>query len=519
MSMNARRRTVARTSGAVIAAASLVAVATSTAAGAPPDRGGFLTDQAPFLTLASGLPSGSSLLPIISSGEVVDGITFQGLPDGIGMTKGAAPHSVDVYVAHEETHVPFGGTADFQDASVTRLTLNTTNGPGRAAVLGADIPLGPEAGFIRFCSSAMLGTAEGFDNDVYFANEETNDAGLPVPDGAPYGPDQYPGDGTRQAGYAVALDTATGDYTQVAGLGRLNHENTVGLRGYDGISLLTTDDTFSRPSAQVYMYRADDQAAVMNDDGHLWAFRATGKNGEAVDPEDPFNGANDYNDVQPGDTVSGEFIEVPDDIARGNTDAYPQTALEEWSNANNVFQFVRSEDIAVSKTEPNVAYMADTGGGGVVPDATTGRLTRGPGAGVSPNGAIFKFVFDENDPTTVVSLTKIAQGDDPAAGAYVPFVSPDNVDTSRNSLMVSEDTADAKVWQYRLRQDTWRQVAVVADTDSESSGVTDASRWFGGGTWLIDVQGHGTFVDQETRDGIIYKMESGQVLLMTIPGS
>ncbi len=519
MSINARRRTVARTSGAVIAAASLVAVATSTAAGAPPDRGGILTDEAPFLTLSPGLPSASSLIPIISSGEQVDGVTFQGLPDGIGMTDGSAPHSVDVYVAHEETHVPFGGSADFQDASVTKLTLNTSNGPGRAGVLNVEVPLGPEAGFIRFCSSAMLGTAEGFDTDVYFANEETNDAGLPVPDAAPYGPDQFPGDGTRQAGYAVALDTATGEYTQVAGLGRLNHENTVGLRGYDGISLLTTDDTFSRPSAQVYMYRADDQAAVMGDTGHLWAFRATGKNGEAVDPADPFNGANDYNDVQPGDSLSGEFIEVPDDVARGNTDELPQTALENWSNENNVFQFVRSEDIAVSKNDPNVAYMADTGGGGVVPDPMTGRLTRGPGAGVSPNGAIFKFEFDRSDPSKVVSLTKIAQGDDPAAGAYVPFVSPDNVDTSHNSLMVSEDTADAKVWQYRLRQDTWRQVAVVADTDSESSGVTDASKWFGSGTWLIDVQGHGTFVEEQQVGDITYKMESGQVLLMTIPGS
>jgi hypothetical protein len=509
---------VARTAGAVIASASLVAVASSAALGAPPDRTGWLTDQDPFLTLDSGLPSGSSVLPILSSGETLGDFTFQGLPDGIGIRSGEGPQTVDVYVAHEETTVPFFGSADFQDASVSRLTLSTVGGPGRGGVLDASVALGPEAGFLRFCSAAMLGPAEGFDTQVYVTGEETNDAGLAVPAGAPYGPDPFPGDGTRQAGYAVVLDTDTGEYTQVAGLGRLNHENTVGLQGYDAISLLTTDDTFSRPSAQVYMYRADDQAAVFGDEGHLWAFRVTGKNGQAVNPADPFNGANDYGDVQPGDDLTGEFIPVPDDIARGTTDALPQTALEDWSNENNVFQFVRAEDIAVDKNDPHVVYMADTGGTGVVPNPTTGRLSRGSG-GISDNGAIFRFEFDHDDATVVTSFSKIAQGDDPSAGAYVAFRSPDNIDTSSKSLMVSEDASDAKVWQHRLRQGTWRTVATVADSDSESSGIVDASRWFGGGTWLLDVQGHGTNVEEEQVGDVLYKMESGQLLLMTIPGS
>ncbi len=509
---------MARTAGAVIASASLVAVASSAAFGAPPDRDGFLTDQDPFLVLEPGLPSGSALLPIMSSGETLGDFTLRGLPDGIGLRSGDAAHTVDVYLAHEETTVPFFGTADFQDASVSKLTLSTVGGPGRAGVLDASVALGPEAGFLRFCSAAMLGPAEGFDTDVYVTGEEANDAGLQVPAGAPYGPDPFPGDDTRQAGYAVALDTATGDYTQVAGLGRLNHENTVGLQGYDAISLLTTDDTFSRPSAQVYMYRADDQAAVFGDEGHLWAFRATGRNGVPVDPADPFNGANDYGDVQPGDDLTGEFIPVPDDIARGTTDALPQDALETWSNENNVFQFVRAEDIAVDKNDPHVVYMADTGGTGVVPDPATGRLTRGSG-GISDNGAIFRFEFDHGDATVVTSFTKIAQGDDPAAGAYVAFRSPDNIDTSTKSLMVSEDASDAKVWQHRLRQGTWRTVATVADSDSESSGIVDASRWFGGGTWMLDVQGHGTYIEQEQVGDVLYKTESGQLMLMKIVGS
>ena len=519
MSSHSRRMSTARAAGAVVAAAALVAAASTAAVGAPPDRGGFLTDEDPFLTLEPGLPSGASVLPIMSSGETLGDFELQGLPDGIGIRDGEARHTVEVYVAHEQTTVPFFGTADFQDASVSKLTLSTRKGTGRAGVLDASVALGPEAGFLRFCSAAMLGPDEGFDTEVYVTGEETNDV-VPVPDGAPYGEDPGAGDGLRQAGYAVVLDTETGEYTPVAGLGRLNHENTVGLQGYDQISLLTTDDTFNRPSAQVYMYRADDQAGVFGDEGVLWAFRVTGKNGESVDPADAFNGANDYGDVQPGDDLTGEFIPVPGDIARGETGDLPQDALESWSNDNNVFQFVRAEDIAVDKNDPHVVYMADTGGTEILP-AANGRLERVRGAqGITDNGAIFRFEFDHDDATVVTSFSKIAQGDDPAAGAYVPFVSPDNIDTSRKSLMVSEDTDDAKIWQHRLKQGSWRHVATVAETDSESSGIVDASRWFGGGTWLLDVQGHGTNVKEELDgSGVLRKMESGQIMLLTIPAS
>jgi hypothetical protein len=45
---------------------------------------------------------------------------LQGLPDGIGIRDGEARHTVEVYVAHEHTTVPFLGTADVQDASVSR---------------------------------------------------------------------------------------------------------------------------------------------------------------------------------------------------------------------------------------------------------------------------------------------------------------------------------------------------------------------------------------------------------------
>ena len=73
-------------------------------------------------------------------------------------------------------------------------------------------------------------------------------------------------------------------------------------------------------------------------------------------------------------SVSGEFIQVPRIIATGKkpdgTDAKsadvgfptppasaglpdgPQWLLEHWSNTNNVFQFIRVEDIAVRPAPP-----------------------------------------------------------------------------------------------------------------------------------------------------------------------
>jgi hypothetical protein len=101
----------------------------------------------------------------------------------------------------------------------------------------------------------------------------------------------------------------------------------------------------------------------------------------------------------------------------------------------------------------------------------------------------------------------------------VPFVSPDNVDTSKKSLMVQEDTDNAKIWQYDMSKDAWRVVATVTDPDGESSGIVDASQWFGQGTWLLTIQGHGVNVAEEQVGDVLYKRESGQLVLLKIPAS
>ena len=62
-------------------------------------------------------------------------------------------------------------------------------------------------------------------------------------------------------------------------------------------------------------------------------------------------------------------------------------------------------------------------------------------------------------------------------------------------------------------------MATVNDPGGESSGIVDASEWFGEGTWLSTVQAHSTLVDQEVVDGLTLKREDGQLLLLELPGS
>jgi hypothetical protein len=270
------------------------------------------------------------------------------------------------------------------------------------------------------------------------------------------------------------------------------------------------------------MYLADSESDIWQDNGSLWAFRVTSTGDGQIKKNDPFNGANDYLDLQPGDDWQGHFIRVPKKIARGLTDAAPQAALEDWSNENNVFQFIRLEDLAYDKNDPRVVYVADTGRSRVIPDPETGRMRRGPGGttGFADNGRVFKFVFNEDNPRKVDSFSVLADGDAAEdSSVFVPFVNPDNMDTSLNSLMVQEDADDAKIWRYDFGSDAWSIVATVNDPDGESSGIVDASQWFGPGTWILDVQGHGENVAEEQVGDVLLKRESGQLLLMEIPGS
>ena len=323
-------------------------------------------------------------IPGFASGD-----TFAGLPDGIGVVPrkkhfpdwlpylGRSADYVDLYVNHEESHVPFGTVAtnvfaDTQDSSVTRVRMSTKppyNVIDMEVVLPAERP-GSSASARR----PMAGPREGFPFYTLLLNEESNDL-LPVPAGAVYGADPSTTP-NRQAGYTVWLNTVTKKYDVIANAGRHNHENTVVIPGgwRHKIVGLSGDDTFTSTSSptrpnlsQLYMFAGRNWLDYTRDTGTLYAFRVTGTQaGPLADPASATNGANDFFEIAAGLAPwTGEFIPVPANVAQGYDPAYPtkapQDVLEDWSNDNNVFQFIRVEDIDYDPDNPRVVYFADTG--------------------------------------------------------------------------------------------------------------------------------------------------------------
>ena len=497
-----------------VAALTLLAGAPAASADDP-----FFTSEDLMITLTD--PATSEATAIISSGDEVGDFFFEGIPDGLGAMPGP-DGTVEVFVNHEQSRVPFAGFADFDWSSVSHLTLDQTGG-----VLEGSVPLPDSAGFQRFCSATMAGPNEGLDSYIFLTGEEAPEA-LEVPDGAPYGPDPaYAPDNLRQSGYAVVLDPVTGEYTQVAGMGRHNHENSMVLPGdWDQIAVLSGDDTFTAPSSQLYMYLADDEDAIWADQGSLWAFRVTHDDDGMVNAANPFNEANDYGDIAGDEHFRGRFIRVPARIAKGLTATEPQQALENWSNANNVFQFIRVEDTAydpnVGAGENPVMYFTDTGSGSAVPNPATGRLMGG-GVGPYGRGRVFRMEFAPDNPRKVVDFSIVLDGNAPTNPIDPALRNPDNLGISANSLMVQEDTSsghNARVLRYDLSTGDWSVVAAVNTLGWETSGIIDASEFYGPGTWLLDVQAHSIFIEGPTLiDGINFKTEGGQLILLTVDGS
>jgi hypothetical protein len=477
--------------------------------------------------------------PLITVGDTLaNGFTFDSIPDGISFTLSGRGRA-DLYVNHETSLVPFpiinnpDGTVtrltDYTNSHVDRLIMNQHSG----GILHGSDAIPSDANYQRFCSNFLAGPEQGFDREILFTNEEATDIVNRTGLAWPATPDV--GSNPEQAGVVVALDIKSGEYRSIHGMGRHNHENSVAIPGYDELVVLSGDDTFTAPSSQVYSYIAPDTDALWNDEGALWAFV-----GEA--------GFNDYGDLVSGMSISGAFIPVPRDVAVGD-----QNALENWSNANNVFQFIRIEDIAYDRTDPHVVYLADTGEPRAVPNAATGRLGRGPSGtmGPYPNGRIFRMELNDDDPTLVDSLSILINADPLGPGNPAALHNPDNLETTATSLLIQEDTGShnqfnlgagpaARVWQYVFATGELKAVLEVDQSLDgtpgydlgggigragawESSGIVDASSIWGPGWFMLDVQAGSLIL--ETEDGLLgstevrFEREGGQLLRVRIPGA
>jgi hypothetical protein len=574
---------------AALAMATAISGTTAMAAG----NGGFKTAQPSMLTA---IRSGVTVTPLLTVGDVFGdgGFRFEAIPDGISL-RNRGHGRVDVYVNHETSKVPFpfntaaptasNGESDFDNSQVSALILNKNS----AGVLDGSFVIPSSGGFQRFCSNYLATGKEGFDRDILFTNEESPDYvfrqedSWPPPMGDP---------NEEENGVVLALDVKSRQYHVIYGMGRHNHENNVAIPGFDDLVVLSGDDTFTSgpltippggpnletsaaSQSQLYSYIASDTDSLLADEGDLWAFVSNDANFD------------DYYDFTPGSTqsVSGHFIQVPKNIATGkDTDGSelkaadlgyplpptdgtwqrdlrsvaplgidgPQWVLEYWSQLNNVFDFVRVEDIAYDKRPGmgNVVYVVDSGRG-------TAGVSQ---AGRSTNGRVWKMVLDPEDPTHVTSLSIAVEGDDNPVKTLGEVHQPDNIETTQTGLLLTEDpgssqqfnAADqglpnattARLWYDPISGTPQVVVKIDQSADGgptdvdgrpagnwgawETTGIVDASAAFGPGAFLINVQAHtlwvekalgpDTFIDANSDPDFTYKREGGQLLLLRIPG-
>ena len=554
---------------------------------------GFTTTQSAML---APVRAGVEITPLLTVGDTLSsGYRFEAIPDGISV-RPRGEGTVDLYINHETSKVPFpyntaaptaaNGENDFDNAQVSKLTLSQKT----AGVLKGSFAIDSSAGFQRFCSNFLATEKDGFSREIFFTNEES-------PDYVNRQEASWPpvaGSATEQeVGVVVALDVRSGKTTQIYGMGRHNHENAVAVPGYRGPVVLSGDDTFTSgpltgvfpagavpAQSQLYSYMARNTNALLDDKGDLWAFVS----------DTP--GVKNYYDVLPGSgtEVTGHFIKVPKDIATGkNPDGSvmkaadkgfplpptngswqtdlrsatpvgidgPQWVLEYWSDINNVFQFVRIEDITHDKRHgmENVIYFADSGRGRTAAQSLDTPNFR------STNGRIWKMVLDEHDPTIVTSLTVLVEGDDNPVKTLNEVHQPDNVEATKNGgLLITEDPGSsqqfpvgsldpaattARLWYASLDDPSITEVVARVDqsldggsTDVdgrpagnqgqwESTGIVDASSAFGRGAFLINVQAHTLWVEKgpgadNNGDGqpdFTNKREGGQLMLIRIPGA
>ena len=531
--------------GAALAAGVLVAAG---AAGGD-KKAGFHTSTPAMLKGVNG----STVKPIISVGDKLgSGYMFEALPDGISLGKVNGKGTVDVYVNHESSLVPFPATRqDATNSLLSKLRLHQKS----AGVLKGSYAIPSSAGYQRFCSNFAVGKAQGFERDLILTNEEARDIVLRQSDAWHQPSVALSEPNAEQAGVAVAYDVKSGAYKSIYSMGRSNHENEVAVPGYGHPVVFTGDDTFDAPSSQLYMLNAASGAAFWNDQGTLHVFVS----------DNP--AINDYGDLTTASpSVTGHFVPVPEAIAKGKVNGHeatsvdfgypappsaaipngPQWVLEYWSqNVAHAFQFIRIEDLAYDRTNGKVLYFADTGEPRAKPDATTGVLKRDTtGGGPYMNGRLYKLALNAGDPaqTATLSILPGANFDDNGYNSAASPHQPDNVETTKTGIYFTEDpgshnsqpgfagATNARVWKYDLTAHT---VTVVAEVDQltaqsgitnkgawESSGIVDVSRVFGPGSFLIDVQAHGWDMDAGTGNDApaVPKRERGQLLLLKVQG-
>jgi hypothetical protein len=462
------------------------------------------------------VPVGSEyeIRPLLSAGDTVPetgnpGKEYRmvGIPDGLGasLQGGAATLHMNHELTQATTSEPEVGRPANRGALVSKYSLDKRGAvSGERAydtVFQENTAVGPAAttanatpGFARFCSGNFAGRDYGFDRGIYLTGEETDGAST------------FDGKG----GQTVAM--FDNEAHALPKLGHFAKENSLPQPRTDQKTvIMTLEDGPSGPDSQLYMYVGTKQPAggalTRNglDNGKLFTFVSDDptKNSETT-----FTTGN----------LTGHWVEVP------GADALTDAQLETASVGVGAMGFVRIEDGAWSKRSRNDFFFVTTGGNKAAGNEL-GRLYH-VRLGADPTGpATLEIVYNAD--------MVIANGGDTA-------ISPDNVDTSGDQLMINEDGTsqsravmgakgrDGSIWRFDLVPSGNGQTADGASATRvaqlnppgrdgvpvgpgvwETSGIINLGGVFGGNFWLFDVQAH-----PPTTAPAPGTVEDGQLLLM-----
>lgn len=461
---------------------------------------GFVTSHPAF---ARPLLAEAHIKPIISVGDPIPGQgsnpdpeqrVWAPIPDGLGAT-GDADRLV-LFANHELTSGGVDGK--FPYARVSRLVID----PSTLKVMGGSYSVnGRTSGFLfqRLCSATFVGREEGFGSGWFFTGEESTS------------------DGAEGLQLAVTRDGS--EIRKLPWLGRFAHENYIAVPGFkDKVVMIGTDDT--SPSAlgaplrsELYMYVARTAEEVLSGDGRLLVFKTrTGASVGGLRRHEP---------------VTGRFVEVEGAGALSAADL--QARVDQLS----AFKFVRLEDVDYAR--------GGSGADPVIYFVDTGNANARCGAGACDlYGSIYRMTLDAAHPHYGARLELLDRSRGVERGDWA---SPDNIAVSSRSLMLQEDPAYAefnraeRIWNFSFREDgTLRAPRAVAELKTrgltgntcndaagtcwESSGIIEASKWLGDGTWLFDVQAH--TLPFSYRDGsttVSVSEEGGQLLFLRLSGS
>lgn len=318
-------------------------------------------------------------------------------------------------------------------------------------------------GLDRFCSGAAFGrytfgAGIGFEDNVYFAGEETTN------------------------GTQWVLDVAGQDLWAAPQLGRGAWENwtEIDTGRTDRVALIGGDDTSSAP---LYLYIGEKNGVGDGSfldrnglkQGRLYVWSADNGN---LNPT-TFNGT--------GSTRAGRWVEVDNTASAGGTllNGLPTDSnLRAQADALGAFSFSRPEDLSTNPLDGSQIVLASTGS-----NADGGADLWGT-VYVFDNNLVFDANGDLDTNATTVNARILYDGNDAGGGQFAGpdfgLRSPDNLDWSDNGdIYLQEDRSfsgfgqtsgqEASIWRLNSTTGQATRVGQVDRAASLPGGQTDTS--------------------------------------------